>query len=197
MAGKTKKVPSINGSSTADISFIMLLFFLLTTSMGSDKGIARQLPPAPTEDQQDVMIDVNRRNMLRVLVNSNGQILANGEVMTIDQLKQKVKDFVLNPTNDPTLPELTPEDFPYIGQQMVTKNHVISLTNNVDTRYSDYIAVQNILTKAYNELRDELAQKQWNKHFEDLPKEYQEVLVDRFPQKISEAEPREYGSQKK
>ena len=82
-------MPSINGSSTADISFIMLLFFLLTTSMGSDKGIARQLPPAPTEDQQDVMIDVNRRNMLRVLVNSNGQILANGEVMTIDQLKQK------------------------------------------------------------------------------------------------------------
>ena len=134
---------------------------------------------------------------LRVLVNSNGQILANGEVMTIDQLKQKVKDFVLNPTNDPTLPELTPEEFPYIGQQMVTKNHVISLTNNVDTKYSDYIAVQNILTKAYNELRDELAQKQWNKHFEDLPKEYQEVLVDRFPQKISEAEPREYGSQKK
>lgn len=196
MSRKTKKVPSINGSSTADISFIMLLFFLLTTSMGTDKGIARQLPPAPTEDQEDIMIDVNRRNMLRVLVNSSGQILANGEIMTVDQLKQKVKEFVVNPHNDPTLPELTPEEFPYIGQQMVTKNHVISLTNNVDTRYADYIAVQNILTKAYNELRDEMAMRQWNQHFEDLPKEYQEVLVDLYPQKISEAEPREYGSKK-
>lgn len=193
MARTSKKTPGINGSSTADISFIMLLFFLLTTSMGSDMGIARQLPPAVPPDQEDVSIDVNKRNMLRVLVNNAGQILANGEVVDASQLKDRVKEFVLNPNDREDLPVRTVEEFPHIGKQMVTKNHVISLTNNVDTRYEDYIAVQNVLTKAYAELRDEMAKKSWGKPFEELEAQYQQVLVDLYPQKISEANPKEYG----
>lgn len=191
---KKRKVPAINGSSTADISFILLLFFLLTTSMGSDKGISRQLPPAVPPDQQDVSIDVNRRNMLRVMVNNRGQILANGEEVTLDGLKLKVKEFVLNENDREDLPVRTVEPFDLIGNQMVTKNHVISLTNNVDTRYEDYIAVQNELTKAYIELRNEAGQRFWGKPFGELAVQQQEVLVKLFPQKISEANPREYGS---
>ncbi len=193
MAKKKKKTPGINGSSTADISFIMLLFFLLTTSMGSDKGISRQLPPAVPADQQDVSIDVNKRNMLRIMVNNAGQILANGELLSIELLKNKVKEFVLNENDAANLPERTVESFPLIGQQMVTKKHVISLTNNVDTRYEDYIAVQNILTAAYSELRDEKARKEFGKPFADLNAQQQGVLIDLYPQKISEAEPKEYG----
>lgn len=193
MAKKKKKTPGINGSSTADISFIMLLFFLLTTSMGSDKGISRQLPPAVPADQQDVSIDVNKRNMLRIMVNNAGQILANGELLSIELLKNKVKEFVLNENDVANLPERTVESFPLIGQQMVTKKHVISLTNNVDTRYEDYIAVQNILTAAYSELRDEKARKEFGKPFADLNAQQQGVLIDLYPQKISEAEPKEYG----
>lgn len=193
MARKKKKVPSINGSSTADISFILLLFFLLTTSMGSDKGIARQLPPAVPPDQQDVSIDVNRRNMLRVLVNNQGQILANGELVTLDVLKEKVKEFVLNENDREDLPERTVENFPIIGNQKVTKKHVVSLTNNVDTRYEDYIGVQNTLTQAYSELRDQKARSTWGKPFEELEPAQQEVLIELFPQNISEANPKEYG----
>lgn len=194
MARGKKKVPGINGSSTADISFILLLFFLLTTSMGSDTGLARQLPPAVPPDQQDVSIDVNRRNMLRVMVNSRGQILANGEELSLLGLRAKVKEFVLNENDRADLPERTPENFPLIGVQMVTKKHVISLTNNVDTRYEDYIAVQNELTRAYAELRNEKARQLFGVAFADLNQEQQKVLVDLYPQKISEANPKEYGS---
>ena len=193
MGRKKKKVPSINGSSTADISFILLLFFLLTTSMGTDKGISRQLPPAVPPDQQDVSIDVNRRNMLRVLVNNAGQILANGELVDLAQLKDKVKEFVLNENDRADLPERTVETFPLLGAQKVTKSHVISLTNNVDTRYEDYIGVQNILTAAYTELRNEKAMSQWGKPFEELEAAQQEALIELYPQKISEANPKEYG----
>lgn len=191
---KKRKVPAINGSSTADISFILLLFFLLTTSIGSDKGISRQLPPAVPPDQEDVSIDVNRRNMLRVMVNNRGQILANGEEVTLDGLRLKVKEFVLNENDREDLPAREVEHFDLIGDQWVTKKHVISLTNNVDTRYEDYIAVQNELTRAYVELREEAAKKFWGIPFEGLDVAHQEVLVKLFPQKISEANPREYGS---
>lgn len=161
--------------------------------MGSDKGISRQLPPAVPPDQKDISIDVNRRNMLRVLVNNQGQILANGEQVTLEALKDKVKEFVLNENDREDLPERTVESFPIIGNQKVTKSHVISLTNNVDTRYEDYIGVQNTLTKAYTELRDEKARELWGKHFTELDPSKQEALIKLFPQKISEANPKEYG----
>lgn len=193
MARGKKKVPGINGSSTADISFILLLFFLLTTSMGSDTGLARQLPPAVPPDQQDISIDVNRRNMLRVMVNSRGQILANGEEVTLEGLRAKVKEFVLNENDREDLPERSLETFPVVGSQMVTKKHVISLTNNVDTRYEDYIGVQNELTRAYLELRNEQSLKLFGMEYDELDTTRQEILIDMYPQKISEANPKEYG----
>ena len=193
MARGKKKVPGINGSSTADISFILLLFFLLTTSMGSDTGLARQLPPAVPPDQQDISIDVNRRNMLRVMVNNRGQILANNEELSLEGLRAKVKEFILNENDREDLPERTLETFPIVGAQMVTRKHVISLTNNVDTRYEDYIAVQNELTRAYLELRDEQSLRLFGMPYDKLDTSRQEVLIDMYPQKISEANPKEYG----
>lgn len=193
MAKGKKKVPAINGSSSADISFILLLFFLLTTSMGTDSGLARQLPPSVPDDQKDVAIDVNRRNMLRVMVNNRGQILANGEVVDLDGLNAKVVEFVLNEQDKADLAERTAETFPLVGTQMITKNHVISLTNNVDTRYSDYIAVQNELTKAYMQVRDQQSRKFFGVSFEEASLTQQEILIDMYPQKISEANPKEYG----
>lgn len=197
MARGKKKIPKINGSSSADISFILLLFFLLTTSMGSDSGLARQLPPAVPPDQQDVSIDINRRNMLRVNVNNRGQILANGEVVDLNGLREKVAEFVLNENDRSDLAERVVESFSLVGAQKVTKNHVISLTNTVDTRYSDYILVQNELTKAYMQIRDQQSRKLFGLSFKDASLQQQEVLIDMYPQKISEANPREFGSKKK
>lgn len=195
MASK-RKTPSINGSSSADMAFILLIFFLITTSMGSDKGIPRRLPPAIPPDQQNTEVEIKKRNMLRVLVNTQGQILANGQIITLDELREKTKAFILNENDDPELPERVADDIPGIGNVMRTKHHIISLTNNVDTKYADYIMVQNELARAYAELREDYSLRKFNKHFVDLTDEQRDAVMSLYPQKISEANPKEYGPKK-
>ena len=89
--GSKRKTPGINGSSSADIAFMLLIFFLITTSMDTDKGLARRLPPPVPKDQKKNDVDVNKRNLVVVLINSSNQILFNGEPTDIKQLKDKVK----------------------------------------------------------------------------------------------------------
>lgn len=197
MARKKRKTPSINGSSSADIAFMLLIFFLITTSMDTDKGLPRRLPAPAPEDQQEQKLDVNRRNTLRVIVNSENLILCQGEVMTIEQLKAKVKEFIENPQDDPNLPEKIEEDLPYFGKVRITKKHVISLQNTVDTQYQAYISVQNALAAAYNELREDLAMRKFGKHFADLDDDRKAAIVSYYKQVISEAEPKDYSKKKK
>ena len=194
--GKKRKTPGINGSSSADIAFMLLIFFLITTSMDTDKGLARRLPPPVPKDQKKNDVDVNKRNLLVVLINSNNQILCNNEFIDIKQLKDKVREFIENPYNDEHKPEKVEVDVPYFGKQMVTKNHVISLQNDRGTEYQAYIDVQNELAKAYNELRDEVSKKKFGKAFADLEEDQQKAVQMIYPQKISEAEPKNYGGKK-
>ncbi len=192
--GKKRKTPGINGSSSADIAFMLLIFFLITTSMDTDKGLARRLPPPVPKDQKEKPeVDIKRRNLLIVLINSSNQILANGELTDIRQLKDKAKEFIDNPYADESKPERTEEDVPYFGKMMVTKHHVISLQNDRGTEYQAYINVQNELAKAYNELRDDVSLKKFNKTFAELDEDQQKAVQLIYPQKISEAEPKNYG----
>lgn len=105
MAKTKRKVPGINASSTADISFMLLIFFLITTSMDTDRGLARRLPPPPenTENQEDVI--VKERNVLQVRINKDDQLMVGGEWFDIKQLREKAKEFISNPSDDPNLPE--------------------------------------------------------------------------------------------
>ena len=105
MARKKRKVPGLNASSTADISFILLIFFLVTTSMDTDSGLARRLPPPPEDNQEDAELDVKERNVLKVLVNARGQVLCGDEFIEVDQLCDKAKEFVKNEDNRANLPE--------------------------------------------------------------------------------------------
>ena len=127
--GSKRKTPGINGSSSADIAFMLLIFFLITTSMDTDKGLARRLPPPVPKDQKKNDVDVNKRNLVVVLINSSNQILFNGEPTDIKQLKDKVKEFIDNPYNDANKPEKVEEDVPFFGKVMTAKKHVISLQN--------------------------------------------------------------------
>ena len=103
--GKKRKTPGVNASSSADIAFMLLLFFLMTSSMDTDKGLPRRLPPPVPKDQKsDADVDIKRRNLLVVLINSSNQILCGDEFIDIKQLKDKVKEFVLNPGNDEHMP---------------------------------------------------------------------------------------------
>ena len=176
--GKKRKTPGINGSSSADIAFMLLIFFLITTSMDTDKGLARRLPPPVPKDQKnDTDVDIKKRNLLVVLINSNNQILCGDQFVDIKQLKERIKEFIDNPYNDEHKPERVEADVPFFGKMMVTKN-------------------QNEIAAAYNELRNKVSKEKFGKNFADLDEEQQKAVQQIYPQKISEAEPKNYGGKK-
>lgn len=196
MGKKKREVQEVNASSTADIAFLLLVFFLVTTSMSTDKGLARRLPPpVPENQEQPENIEVNKRNVLTVLVNSRNDLLVNGEVIDVSRLKDKAKEFILNKADDPELPELFVEDFgPGLGVQRYTKKHVISLQNDRGTQYQAYINVQNALVAAYDEVRDEFCLPKYGKRYAELDEDTQKAVQKVYPQKISEAEPKDYSN---
>jgi len=196
MSRKKRSIPQVNSSSSADIAFMLLIFFLITTSMDTDRGLARRLPPPVPKEQKDVDVDIKKRNLLIVLINSNNQIVCGDQYVDIKQLKDLVKEFVQNPYNDEHKPEKVEEDIPFFGKQMVTKNHIISLMNDRGTDYQAYIDVQNELARAYNELRNEVSKEKFGKVFDALTEEQQDAVIKIYPQKISEAEPKNYGGKK-
>lgn len=185
-----KKVPEINGSSMADIAFIALIFFLMVTTMDKEEGIARQLPPIPPEDQKVEDQQVNRRNIIQVKINSSDRLLAGGVPMDVSQLKDKIKEFMTNPNDDPNLPEKEVKEVKGIGPVPVSKG-VISLQNDRGTTYQAYITVQNELVKAINELRDDFSMRTFGKKYAKLDEEQQDAVREAVPQRISEAEPKD------
>ena len=185
-----KKTPEINSSSTADIAFLLLCYFLMTTTMGSQLGLSRRLPPMPDPNQKAQDQKVNRRNIILVRINSQDQLLAADEPMDVSQLKDKIKLFLTNPGDDPTLPEKVETQIEGLGTAMVSKG-VISLQNDRGTSYRAYIAVQNELVKAVNELRDEFARSKYGRSFNGLTEEQQDIVKKAVPQNISEAEPKD------
>ncbi|MBQ0044613.1 MAG: biopolymer transporter ExbD [Bacteroidales bacterium] len=186
----SKKTPEINSSSTADIAFLLLCYFLMTTTMGSQAGLQRRLPPMPDPNQKVEDQKVNRRNIFIVRINSSDRLLAGSEAIDVSQLKEKTKEFLSNPNNDPNLPEKSEVDIEGFGKYMVSKG-VISLQNDRGTSYQAYIAVQNELVKAVNELRDEFAYNNYGKRYASLSEEKQEIVRKAIPQNISEAEPKD------
>ena len=195
MARKKRSMPGINSSSTADIAFMLLIFFLTTTSMDTDRGLARRLPnpPDPNVKQNDDII-VKERNVLQVRLNKDNQLMVGSEYLDIKQLRAKAKEFVANPNNDENLPEKHLKNIPLLGGDcMITEKHVISVQNDVGTSYQAYIDVQNELVAAYNELRNEKAEASFGKAYAECSEEEQKAIRDFIPQKISEAEPKKYG----
>ena len=190
-----KKTPAINSSSTADIAFLLLCYFLMTTTMGSQTGLSRRLPPMPTEEQQQENQKVNRRNIITVKINSQDRIFAGGEPIDISMLKDKIREFLTNPRNDENLPERVMTDIEGFGQYPVSKG-VISLQNDRGTSYRQYIAVQNELVKAVNEIRDEFSFNNYGKKFIQLDEEKQEIVKKAIPQQISEAEPKDVAKRR-
>ena len=190
-----KKVPQINASSMADISFLLLIFFLVTTSMDVNQGLARRLPAPIPPDQKVEDKDINKRNLLVVKINSANQLMVQGQLMDVKQLREKAKEFIKNENDNAFMPKLVEEDFGApIGVVRYTKDHVISVQNDVDTQYQAYLDVQNELVAAYNELREECAQKYFHKAYNELDEDQQKQIQKVYPQKISEAEPKNYGN---
>ena len=185
-----RKTPGLNTQSTADIAFLLLCYFLMTSTMDQQNGLQRRLPPMPDKDQKVDDQKVNRRNIIIVKINSADRLFAGNEMLDISQLKDKIKEFLTNPADDPNLPEKEMKNIEGLGEYPVSKG-VISLQNERGTSYQAYSAVQNELVKAVNELRDEFARAKYGKPFAALSEEQQDIAKKAVPQNISEAEPKD------
>ena len=193
MATDKRKIQEINAGSMADITFLLLIFFLVATTMNVDTGLVRVLPPMPDPNVKQEDIKVKERNLFPVLVAGNGTIMAKGEQIDIRRLKDKAKEFVLNPLDDENLPEKEVKELELPDGSMWAypiSQGVISLQTTRDTNYQVYIMVQNELTRAFNEIRDEVAMRKFGANFADLNEDQRNVVTKAVPLKISEAEPR-------
>ena len=176
----------------ADIAFMLLIFFLVATTMDVDSGLSRTLPPMPEEDQVDDDQQIRERNIFTVRVNAQDMLLVEGDVETLHNLRDRAKEFIANPQDNPNLPEKIIEVVDYFGEVPISRQ-VISLQNARGTSYGMYIKVQNELTAAYNELRDEIAMDRFGRVFDRLDTDQQAAIRQIYPMRISEAEPRQVG----
>lgn len=186
------KTPQINSGSMADISFLLISFFLLTSSINTDMGISRRLPPPLDPNVKPP--EIKQRNIFTVLISQSDKLLVEGKAGDISTLRTQAKEFLANPADNPELPEKEMKFIPNLGDIYITKNAIISLKNDRGTSYEMYLKVQNELTAAINELRDELSMERFGVKMDLLKNEDQKnAIKTAIPVSISEAEPENVG----
>lgn len=179
-------VPEINSSSTADIAFLLLIFFLMTTSMDIDKGLPRRLPEIVSDGQQQETVTLRERNVLPVRLDADDRLWCADRLVSLKDLHAMVKEFVENPEGRKDLPERVETDIPGLGTIEVTKKHVIMLSCHRKATYKAYVSLQNELTEVYHELRNELARRRWGQDYADLSSAHQQAVRLAVPQRVSE-----------
>ncbi len=178
---RSRTSTEINASSMADIAFLLLIFFLVTTTIVEDKGITVKLPPW-SEEEPDIT-KLKTRNVFSVLVNAQNQLLVRGEPANLDNLRERAKEFIANPQRRDDLAEKP------------TKA-IISLKNDRGTEYKTYLEVYNELKAAYSELWDELSRKKFGVPYsDDMPFAYRKAIKEEIPFVLSEAEPTAFGEE--
>ena len=192
-----RAAPEVNAGSMADIAFLLLIFFLVTTTIETDSGINRKLPPMEESDE-DVII--KQKNIFTVLLNGKDQLLVEDDILELKDLRKAAKEFLDN-GGDGTCSFCKGKKDPSSSDN--PDKAIISLKNERETSYKMYIAVQNELVAAYNELRDARAQALYGKPFTEMEANYKDVnwpgnkekLKDKidqikvdYPQKLSEVQ---------
>jgi biopolymer transport protein ExbD len=188
MRYKKRKIPQINSGSTADIAFLLLIFFLITSSFDSMTGIYRKMNPTQTENKLKTKRDIEGRNLLHIIIDENNAIQYNNQTLTLPELKDMAKTFIANPNNDNFLPEKETVELSGIGMYPVSSAHNILLEVSRKALYQSYLAVLNEITAAYNELRNEAAPAVFQQPFNRLTPEQQTTIRDIYPQHIAEKE---------
>lgn len=167
---RKKMVPPLNTTSTSDISFMLLIFFLVTTSMDMDKGLSRQLPPmVPHEELHSS--DVKEGTVLRLDIVADNSLMCDGRTMAVSRLRPLVENFV----------------------KRVGKEHIIQLQADRHSSYDAYFRIQNEIVAAYNRLRDERARKVYRRPFKECTAQEQKRLREEIPQRIAEIYSSEEG----
>lgn len=215
MSSRRKRlVAQIDASSTADIAFLLLVFFLVTTTMATDIGIQRKLPPPDTGETAEVP----KRNVLQISVNGNDELLVNSKLLELPELRTRAAEHILNLENRDDWPRLLDISQPICTEKLAAlatapagnsavprwqkrqraaavlgpyqeSQQVISIQAAANTSYKAYIAVQDALTGAYADARNHVAQVQLGKQLETLTDAELRAIKTAVPQRISEAEP--------
>lgn len=159
-----REVPSLNTTATADISFMLLILFLVTTSMDADKGLQRQLPPM--DNREEATVDVSKGNILQLELTADNQLIIDEKTSSTKQLRQKVIDFVENSRD--------------------REHHIISLKANRDATYEAYFNIQNEIVSAYRAMRNRAAKQYYHRSYDECTKEQREKLRQLYPQRIAE-----------
>lgn len=193
MAKGKREIQEVNAGSMADIAFLLLVFFLVTTTMNQNQGVKATLPPYV--DPEDIPeIDYKQRNILEILVNKNDQLLVGGDELKITDLRETAVNFLkADGKGGPDLPESSDKA-------------VISLKSDRGTSYQAYLQVQNELAAAYREVRDEYARSLYNENYTAIYNRYYDPnttssedkkrikkIKGKFPKKLSESEPEDFG----
>jgi biopolymer transport protein ExbD len=188
-----RSTPELNASSMADIAFLLLSFFLLTTTMDQNLGMPRRLPPLI--DEQEKPPEINKRNIMQIHVNSLDLLMVNQKPMEVQLLKEEVRIFLSNPRNEEDKPEKEIRNIEGLGAISVGKG-VVSLQTDRGTSYRMYMSVQNEIMRAYSELRDEFSISRFQSPYAKLTEDQQKAVRGVYPLNISEAEPRDKGKKR-
>ena len=168
---RRRKVPALNTTSTADISFMLLIFFLVTTSMDMDKGLSRQLPPLDKQQPEERVIDVDKDNILRLAIDADNRLTVNDSLAYPRDLRRQVTEFLLH----------CPD----------RENHIISVATDREASYDTYFHLQNEVVAAYHILREYRARRVYGHPFDECTTQQQQALREYYPQRIAE----DYGRQ--
>ncbi|MBO4483480.1 MAG: biopolymer transporter ExbD [Prevotella sp.] len=159
---KRREVPGLNTTSTADISFMLLVFFLVTTSMDVDKGMNRQLPPKQDEKQE--MMDVDRSKVMSLALSEEGLLTIDEKPANIDKIRRQLKEFIVS----------------------TGPSHIIELKTDRKCDYDTYFHLQNEIVRSYREIRDAASKQQFGKPYSKCSVEQREQLLEKYPQRVQE-----------
>ena len=159
-----RQIPELNTTSTADISFMLLIFFLVTSSMDTDKGLLRQMPPPPLDNEQPM--DINKDLVMRVELDANDRLTCDGKTVTFQQLTEEVRTMAsVNRTG-----------------------HVISILADRQTSYEAYFRMQNAVVSAYHALRQQYAIETYGHGYAQCSADERTTINEYYPQRISEGQ---------
>lgn len=184
---KNHRVPQeVNAGSMADIAFLLLIFFLVTTSIENDAGLNRLMPP----ENNEAKAEIKERNLFKISINDNDQIMADGEILELPRLREKVIDFIDNGG----LPMQSREYCDYCkGESLVDLSEhpskaIVSIKSLRNTSYPVYVSVQNEVIGAYNTLRNRESLRLFNTTYESINSDYyNKEITDNQKEKLKES----------
>lgn len=156
-------VPALNTTSTADISFMLLIFFLVASSMDVDKGLLRQLPPADTKEEP-LEVDVSKERLMELKITGGNQLMLDGQPVEVSGLRNRVAEFV----------------------SRVGSKHLISIDADPNSSYETYFKMQNEIVVAYAMVRNELAKRKFGQPLSRLTNDKRDEVKALLPQRIAE-----------